>query len=640
MSKALKGRDLLKMSCDQIWTIPHGPISLELDDGVIETTGKETIFSWYLWVFHQKFDRTPLLKKHHIGKRRLGNRTHAEILGDSMFDCYEVYGGQLDIEDLTKMVYEAVNRLYNDFTYRLEAYVSTISIMDFIDIVEDPEIKEVKNTTKPNQMSIDEAYRKINAVLKDENKLVGNAIAKAAKSGLVPIDQIDQCVGIRGFISDIDSYIFRHPILRGYVEGITSLHDNMIESRSASKALMYTKDPLKAVEYFNRQVQMLCATFKNVHPGNCGSDRYLKFKVRSSDLDSIEGKYYLNDEGILQRANRTDRHLIGKELKIRSLFFCRHPDRHGCCATCFGDLHLSTPRMTNQGQTSAIILGEKASQNVMSTKHLDGSSKVDPIELSDFDLQYIDYDTDPNYLKILPKFAGKNLRMILLSREAKGLPDINYTKNVETLPLNRVTQLVEVSFTHKKDDSDELEAVTIPVSIGNRLSSLTYEMLHYIKIKGWDVNKDSDYEIDLADWDYSLPVFILPMRHLSMHDHMKSVESFIKSPMKSAKSMNAGTTVDEIFYQLYKLTSTKIKFNIAHLEVILFSNMVTSIEGKDFDLPYNADDGQYNDFASTMKGRSMATTMAYQGQLNALIDPNSFVIKRRPDHMFDPLIMG
>ena len=640
MSVALKARDLLNLNHEEIWTIPHGPISLELDDGVIQTTGKETIFSYYLWIYHQKFPRTPLMARHHIGKRRLGNRTHAEILETALFDCYEVYGGQLDIEDLTKIAYETVNKLYNDFTYKLEAYVSTISILDFIDVVEDPEIKNVKENIKPNQTSIDDAYRKINAVLKDDKKLVGNAIAKAAKSGLVSIDQIDQCVGIRGYISDIDSYIFRQPILRGYVEGIASLHDNMIESRSASKALMYTKDPLKAVEYFNRQVQMLCATFKNVHPGNCGSERYLNFKVRSTDLESIVGKYYLTDEGIVQRIGKNDRHLIGKELKLRSLFFCKHPDRHGCCATCFGDLFLSTPKYTNQGQTSAIVLGEKASQNVMSTKHLDGSSKVDAIELSEFDMQYIECDTDPNYLKMANRLLGKKVIMRLPSREAKGLPDINYTKNIEALALARITQLIEVGFTVIGENNIEEETVTIPISIGNRLSSLTYDMLYYIKMRGWTINKDNDYEIDLTDWDWEQPLFLLPMRHLSMHDHMKSVEAFIKSPLKSVKKLNAGNSVDEVFYQLYKLTSTKIKFNIAHLEVILFSSMVTSIENKDFDLPYNADEGFYNDFASTMKGRSMATLMAYQGQLNALIDPNSFIIKQRPDHMFDPLIMG
>lgn len=638
MTSVIKARDLLNYSYDQLWSIPTGPIKLELDDGVIETTGKETLFSAYLWIFHRLYPLTPLLKKHHIGKRRLGNRTHAEILEEAMFDCVEVYGGQIEMEDLCKIAYETVNKLYNDFTYKLEAYVSTISILDFIDVVEDPEIKAVKSNIKPNQVSIDEGYRKISAVLKDESKLVGNAIAKAAKAGLVSLDQILQCIGIRGYISDIDSHIFRNPILRGYVEGVVSLHDNMIESRSASKALMFTKDPLKQVEYFNRQIQMVCATFKYIHPGNCGSDRYLHFKVRAGDLESCVGKYYLTDDGIIQRIAKSDRHLIGKELKIRSPLFCKDPDRHGCCSTCFGDLYHSIPKFTNQGHASSIILGEKASQNVMSTKHLDGSSKVDALELSDFDMQYVEHDVDPNYLKLANRLKGKKVKLKLLSKEAKGLPDINYTKDIETLPLNRVTQLVEAGFTI--EEGDEVEEAIIPISIGNRLSSLTYEMLHYIKVKAWTITKDSDYEIDMSDWDFNLPVFILPMKHLSMVDHMKSVESFIKSPLKSAKKQNAGTTIDEVFYQLYKLVSTKLKFNISHLEIIMLATMVTSLSNKDYDIPFTSEEGEYNDYASTMKNRSMSALMAYQGHVAALLEPNSFIIKRRPLHMFDPLIIG
>jgi hypothetical protein len=640
MSYNLNGRDILKLTTDDLWNIPDGNILLQMDDGVLETTKEETVFSAYFWIFHKLYPKTPLLKKHHIGNRILGSNTHAELFKSVMFDCYETYNKKIDMEVLTKIVYETLNKIYNDFTYKLEAYVSTISIFDFIEVVENEEIKEVKANIKPNQHSIDEAYKKINAVLKDKDKLVGNAIAKAAKSGLVSIDQIDQCVGIRGYISDIDSYIFKIPILRGYVEGIVSLYDKIVESRSAAKALMYTKDPLKAVEYFNRQIQILCATFKNVHPGDCKSNRYLNFTVRSSDLDSVVGKYYLDEtENKVKMINSTDRHLIGKNLKLRSVFFCNDKDRHGCCQTCFGDLFLSMPRYTNQGQASAIVLGEKASQNVMSTKHLDGSSKVDAIELSDFDLQYIEYSTDPNLLKISSSLANKKVRIKIPYKEAKGLPDVNYVKDVNSLIPQRISQLIEVGFIYNNENNEE-ESVMIPISIGNRLSSMTKEFLHYIKIMGWSINKENDYEIDLDGWDFTCPAFELPMRHLSMHDHMKSVDSFIKSPLKSSKKLNGGTTVDEIFYQLYKLTSTKIRFNIAHLEVILFSNMITSYENRDFDLPTNADHGVFNDFSSTMKGRSMSTTMAYQGQTPALIDPSSFVIKRRPDHMFDSLLMG
>ena len=138
--------------------------------------------------------------------------------------------------------------------------------------------------------------------------------------------------------------------------------------------------------------------------------------------------------------------------------------------------------------------------------------------------------------------------------------------------------------------NNEIEETVISVSIGNRLSSFTYEMLDYIKNKGWTINKDQNYEIDLSGWDFSTPVFILPMKHLSMVDHMRSVESFIKNPLsKIKKDKDQDMSVDNVFYQLFKLVSTKIRFNIAHLEVIMYSTMITSSANKDYDIPFTAD---------------------------------------------------
>lgn len=639
--RVIKARDLLLMTNDELFALPHGKIKLVFDDGEIETTVRETVFSASFWVFQKLYPRTPLLIRHHIGNKRLGSNTHATILENCMFDCYDVYYPELEVENLCKIVYETVNNVFNEFSYRLEAYVTSISILDFIDVVEDPEIKEVKSKVKPNQVSIDDAYKKINNVLKDENKLVGNAIAKAAKSGLVSIDQIDQCIGLRGYISDIDSHIFKHPILKGYVEGISTLLDIMMESRSASKALMFTKDPLQSVEYFNRQIQLVCATFKSIVEGDCGSQRYLKFNVRSGDLESVVGKFYLDEtDNKVKRITRADRHLIGKTLKIRSILFCQLHDNHSRCSTCFGNLFLSIPKHTNQGHLSSTILGEKASQNVMSTKHLDGSSKIDDIELSELDSQFIECDINPNHLRFSSNLANKKVSIVINAKEATGLPDINYTKNVENLSISRITQLVDVKFC-VTNANNEIEETVISVSIGNRLSSFTYEMLDYIKAKGWTINKDQNYEIDLSDWDFSTPVFILPMKHLSMVDHMRSVESFIKNPpSKIKKEKDQDMSVDNVFYQLFKLVSTKIRFNIAHLEVIMYSTMITSSANKDYDIPYTADNGEYHLYSTVMKNRSLSGSMAYQGHVSVLLDPASFIIRKRPEHMFDPLILG
>lgn len=42
MSKSYKARELLGFSSDAIWNLPDGPMKLEFDDGVIETTTRKS----------------------------------------------------------------------------------------------------------------------------------------------------------------------------------------------------------------------------------------------------------------------------------------------------------------------------------------------------------------------------------------------------------------------------------------------------------------------------------------------------------------------------------------------------------------------------------------------------------------------
>lgn len=642
-----KARDLLNYTVEQMWSLPDQSIIVEFDDGLLETTTRETIFSYYLWVFQRMYPETPLLTKHHIGNRRLGASTHADILGAGLWDAYDAYKGQLDIELLTKILYDTVNLVYNEFTYRLEAYVSTISILDFIDVVEHPEIKAANESAQPNQTSIDHTYSAVTKVLKESEELAGNAVAKAARSGLVSIGQILQCVSVRGFLSDISSRIFRRPIMRGYVHGIRSLYDSMIESRSAAKALMFAKEPLSAVEYFNRKMQLVAGTFKRIHMGDCGSTHYLPWEMHSTDLSSFEGKYYLSDNGTLQRISKKDRHLVGRTVQVRSALYCNHEDKFGVCSTCFGDLSLSVPNWTNQGHVSSTILGERASQNVLSTKHLDGSSKVDEIEIGEYESLYIRAGTDPNTLKLATRLEGKRVVLTISAREAKNLTDVTYSQDVSVLTPARITQLTEVKV--NVYDAVNVEETIVSVSVGNRLSSLTAEMLAYLKLYGWSLTPSGDYEIDLRNWDVEAPIFELPLKHLSMVDHMKTVESMIKAPAEAVfkggkKKLDTGEIVRpepvDVLLKLYKLVRTKLTMNIAHLEIILRSMMIESEEERKYGIPRNALEGEFGVYADIMRLRSMSALMAYQGQVGALLDVRSFIVKNRPAHPLDPLLMG
>jgi hypothetical protein len=87
-------RQLLTLNEDQIWSLPKGPMSIQFDDAVLETNHKDTIISWYLWEYSRQYPKTPLLKAHHIGNRRMMSNTTLDLLGGQMKACWDAYDGQ------------------------------------------------------------------------------------------------------------------------------------------------------------------------------------------------------------------------------------------------------------------------------------------------------------------------------------------------------------------------------------------------------------------------------------------------------------------------------------------------------------------------------------------------------------------
>lgn len=650
-------RDILAMSPEQLWALPEGQMLVVFDDGdAIETTTRRTIFSAYLWEYHRLYPKVPLTRHHHIGDRRLGNRTHLDILGKCLWDTYDVHAGTLDLADLTRIAYETTNRLYNDFTYNLEAYVSSVSILDFIEVMDHPEIKKANAAAKPTESSINQTYDAIESVLRDPKALLRNPVADAAKSGLVSMGQILQCVGPRGYVTDIDSTIFRRPILTGYVEGFSKLYDSLIESRSAAKATSFSRDHVADAEYFNRKMQLLTETFRRVHgvaevadgmlmniskdpsKRDCGSKVYRNIRLRSSDLRMLSGKYHLTTDNELKPILETDRHLVGKQLKVRSVFDCRLEDREGVCATCFGELALSIPGITNVGHLCATQLCEMVSQSVLSTKHLDHSSTVDELPLTDYERKYLRLGADPNHIGLAASLKGKSIHLVISSDEAENLSDIQHTDNVKELSLSRISELTDIVLIVNKGKKDETR-VPLPVSIGSRKSSMNHKLLEYIKVRGWSLTGDGDYVVDLKDWSQEDTLFELALKHINMLDFMDSIEHMVKATGRKPKLKSLRDFDDPwaALLELYELVSSKLSVNVVHLELIILSTMIVSSKDNNYNIPLPGEPFEFGSYEQTMSMRSMVPRLAYKKQEPELYNPKSYVFTDRPSHLLDAI---
>ena len=662
-----KARDILQLSTDELWALPDGHrVIIQFDDGDFETTVRRTIFSAYLWEYHRLYPEVPLFKRHHIGEKRLGKDTHLNVLNQCLWDTYEATGRQLDLGHLTKLAYEITNRLYNDMTYRLEPHVSSVSILDFVDVMDNPKIKEANAEVKPFENSITATYSTIESVLKDEAELPDNPVADAAKSGLVSMGQILQCVGPRGYLTDIDSTVFRRPVLVGYVEGMRSLHDVLIESRSAAKATSFARDYVSAPEYFNRLMQLLCETVKRVHGvsdvaylpsmktekkrelADCGSTHYRPVRVRSSDLKLMAGKYYLAQDNTLKALRADDRHLIGEVIQVRSIFDCQLKDREGFCATCYGELALSVPGLTNIGHLCATLLCEMVSQAVLSTKHLDQSSTIDELPLNDFERNYLRLGADRNHVSLASKLKNSHVKMIVASNEAPHLSDINYVEDVSEFSVSRISEISDIALVISSKTTEDV--VTLPVSVGSRKSSMSHKLLDHIKRHGWSLTDNGDYLIDLKGWDVDDTLLTMALRQMNMLDFMKRIEQMVKgvsgtpSRTRSVGSREKNKTVLDFnnpwaaLLELYELVSSKLSVNVAHLEVIIKATMIVSSKDYNYNLPLANESSEFAGYEKIMSMRSLTPRLAYKFQQPELYSPRSYVFTNRPAHLLDAVL--
>ncbi|QNR51919.1 hypothetical protein Xoosp14_228 [Xanthomonas phage Xoo-sp14] len=650
MSKYYKARDIAAMSHDELWEIPDGLHEVEFDDGVTEVKGRYLILSSYVWRFVNEWPETPLLKAHLYTAKEFSNKDFLKLLGTMLFNVFDTYDMKrepADIEDLCKFLYEIVNTVYNNFTLNCEENATSLDILDLIEVVDYPEIAAAKAAALPTQRGIKKAHAAIKDSLMDAEGLSHNATAKIARRLVAPIDQIIQCIGPRGFITDIASVTFREPVMSGYIEGLNTLYEFMIEAQSASKSLLFNKDPLADSEYHNRKQQLSANVVRRVERGDCGTPYYTNFNIKASDLRAFAGKYYYDNDGKLQILKETDRHLHGAKIKMRSVPHCQHKDHGTVCSTCFGELWISIPRDTNLGHVAATVFCKLISQLILSTKHLDSNASVDEIHISDMDKLYIQVADDPNQIQFTELMGRQKFKMVIHASEAKYLSDVNFVSEVDQLPISRMSEMTAVKLVI--GEGSNVQVMVVPVEMNGRKAYLTYDILDYIKRKSWTINHEGNIVIDMSEFDVEKPAFELPQRHINMVDYMRWMEAFLRSSGRSERKklgiekrrvLSDFNSIDAALAELYEMASSKLTVPIAYLEVLMYSTMVRDPENRDHRLPKGGDPIHFGTFGDNMTRRSLTGILAYQDQIGSITNIESYILRHRPPHVLDEMVIG
>ena len=656
--KRIKARKLLQFSTQELWDKLEGDFIAVFEDGELVTNEKEIVYSSYVWEYHRLYPETPLLMKHHVQavttKQRLGADTHLALITNALLSVYDTYRHQAPdrlalIDHLARLSYEISNTIYNDLTYRLEEYVTSLDVLDFLQITTHPKVKESLATMEPTEAGIKTVYDTIKALIKDDPELYLNQVANAIKAKLSSEGQAMQCLGPRGFLTDIDSHLFKIPIKRSYTAGITDMYSSLIESRSAAKSLIFSTDPLQKSEYFSRRQQLICMNVRHLHLGDCGSKNYIHWHVRDarlegatkvdSDLKTIAGKYYLDEaSGTLKVVKETDVQLIGRTLKMRSVVAgCQHPDPYGVCETCYGETAFAIPANSNLGHIACVTMTADLGQLILSTKHFDGSSAVEGIVLKPHERKFLSAPINGNSYFLNPELKGSDVKLLVASSQAMGLTDVQQVDDVASLNISRVSEFDEIVIvvTDKKGS----EMVPLVVNVNGRLSNMTHDLLQHIKLKGWSVTRENNYVIDMEGWDFTKPILVLPMRHFNMSDHQGEIADMLEATMKDLEHRSNVINPGNMLIELHDLVNRRLSINLSILEIILYSSMIVSATEGDYSLPKPWTSSGVGVKQMLLTERSLSATMSYERHRETLINPASYVRTNRMDHVMDVMVV-
>lgn len=644
----INGRDLLAIRPEEVeaWLVARGighfdAFKLVLDDGPHETTVQRVVYSTFCWVFQRLFSRTPL-EKRHLLTERVTSSSHITLLEHGYWDTFDEYDHELDLEYLDLLAYKSANAIHNYGVDELQEFVETLSMDDYVDLVESPGIKAALEAVEPNRRSISDCHDKISRLIMNTPELAKNTLAEFARSKFISMGQVLQCIGPKGYQTEINSLYFRYPVLNSFLTGLNTLYESAVESRSASKAMYYSKDHVEKGEYFQRKMQLGAFPVARLFKGDCGTRDYLKITLTEDLLPTFAGKYMLQPDKTLKPIFEKDRHLVGQTVLLRSSLYCKRFHEHGVCHTCFGYLGYSIVRGSNLGHVSSSELCKDASQALLGVKHSDLTLDAAEVALGALEQQYLVPSVDSEAeIRLIFNPELTKLRLAVEERYVRNLNDIKVVEDLSLLTASNTSSIYSLQLWFVDEDGFD-QAVRLTVADGSRLASFTMAALDYIRKTGWTISNDGLYVIDMAGWEYDNSLLSLPVQHANMIEYINDVETYVRSSGRGsgddARDRLANyESIDQGLMLFNELVSSKLSINIAHQEIVVAA--MTAVSPTDFRLPRSPAEGVIMPYEELQRGRSLAGAIAYEHLERIYGQPSTYMNQNRCYHPMDALVV-
>lgn len=621
--KNLTAKQILAMPRMDTFNIPTGKYEVTYDDNVtLLVPSPLIIFNRYIWDMFTLFPQTPITSKlcvtNFTQKEGYNGDTHRQVMEDVFKHiCDHNKLESYDQKDpLLRMIYQIIDHLQNEVLSMISPHVGTINAMDFIEVVNDPEIVEIHQNLKPTPESVERAYKSIRSYV--SNTATNNRFAKAYRAKSINDNQANQCIGPRGFNTDLDRTVFRTPINSGFIRGMGNLYEIMVEGCTAAKSLNASGSHIQTSEYTSRRIQLLTMPVTGVVYGDCGSQEFWEVVITPQNIDNLKGIYYINDAGQLDHIRGDETHLYQRLTKLRTALGCQHHDPSKICSTCLGRTSLNFLDNSNVGYTTVAHLMEKLTQAILSTKHLTHSVKKSMISLSGLALKYF-YVTESGDLFIRPEVDLTGIQVILPNAKVSKLIDVLNLQHTN-VALSKIGELDQIVIKDNKHKTPLVEKINIAYK--DRNCVITKAFLDYIKTIEIESDPRGNFVISLDRFNKELPIFNNPLKETNIINFVNRVAGIVET------NKDKITDPYEKLELLMNTVHEKFKCNLTVLQVIIYATTAFNPMGGNFRLgrnsPVKACETRYNLF----RHRSFSGLAVYQEQMEELVS--------RPTSTFTP----
>jgi hypothetical protein len=653
----LKAREVMWLTKHQIWNIPEGVYKVEFDDGIVPMTNRQIILSWYYWELYRVFNVKCNSFKGAIHSYYTAS-SHRD-LGKMIWLIYDQMKNPNPnvVWDMSEVFYDIHAQIYNITCDELSEYVTTGSLHDFMDILKHPLVQKSKEEYRKtiaiegvSEMMISEAilncYKATDEVLyKNPELMADNGIKKLCLSGLVSKGQMRQMIGPRGMVHDVTGKVFKFPIDTGYVEGMNTIYDSAVESRSASRAALMNQVPLQESEYFNRGIQMAAAVTSDWEyiEGGCTGYATVGWLVEEYDTWLLKGKYHMvGNVPTLLTGDIKDH--VGKIIQLRSIMGCGHPDAQKVCQICLGWSSRIIPPGSNVGYTLGIPTNSKVSQDMLSTKHLDGSSSTKVLELDRTALKWFQYRNKKTNELYLTDAACKQTIIIRIETAfVKHLPQILHA-SIDDLNPATISTIPELGISFVDNEGLVLGMPDmIHLSVAGTGVHLTKQVLKHLKQKKWGSSKGY-IEIKLTNWNPAHPIFLIPQKGDDVWTFFNALRRFILAEGKNGSKITDYKTTSAALSELVSILRERFKpgqreFNIVQCEAILRGLMVIDQHQDKYDLPRPNDTFQFMGLKKVLSVRSLSAMLLWQGQFDSMLKPHWQDKTKTTEYFLDDLFL-